>query len=289
MSRPGRSAYALLLPALFLLATFALYPLAAAFANSLYRDTPFQEREFIGLQNYADLLTDDAAGETVGFTFLFVGVSSVLEVLIGLGIALVIHRSFAGRGLVRAAVLVPWAVPTVVAAVMWRYLLHDQYGFFNLLLFGGDLSGYRAWLAEPATARLAIISADVWKTSSFAALLLLAGLQSIPEELSEAARVDGAGALRRFLCVTLPLLRPALLLALLFRILDAFRVFDLVYVLTQGAPGNATNVLSFFGYRKMFPEQQFGYGSAVSVVVFLLVAAVAVPTIRLVGGRDRTA
>jgi len=277
--------YALVLPALVLLGAFVLLPLVSAFWTSFHRDTPFAERTFVGLDNYAELARDGAARGTIEFTFLFVGVSCVLEVLLGLAIALVLHHAFRGRGLFRAVVLLPWAVPTVVAAVMWRYVFHDQLGVLNLALYGGDLDRYRAWLAQPAGARAAIIAADVWKTSAFAGLLLLAGLQTIPKEVLDAARVDGAGPFRRFVSVTLPLLRPALLLALLFRILDAFRVFDLVYVLTQGAPGDSTSVLSLFGYRKMFPEQRFGYGSAASVVVFLLVAAVAIPTIRLLGAR----
>ncbi|MHC4469385.1 MAG: carbohydrate ABC transporter permease [Planctomycetota bacterium] len=280
--------YLFLVPALLIVGVFVLYPVASAFVTSLHVDTPFAAKRFVGIENYEKLLEDDVALDTLSFTFLFVGVSTALEILIGLVMALAIHHAFAGRGLVRAAVLVPWAIPSVVAAVMWRYMVNDQYGLANLVLFGSDLESYRAWLAEPVTARAAIIAADVWKTSAFAALLILAGLQSIPAEIHEAARVDGAGPFRRFLSITLPLLRPAILLAFLFRVLDAFRVFDLVYVMTQGAPGDRTNVLSFYGYRKMFPEQQYGYGSAVSVLVFLILAAIAIPTVRLLTRRAVT-
>lgn len=281
MSQERRLGYGLLVPALLLLGAFLAYPIASAFVSSLHAYSLTGEREFVGLQQYRELLQDRVALGSLGFTFLFVGVS----VSLGLLLALLIHPPYRGRGLVRGAVLIPWAIPTVAAAVMWKYMFNDQYGFVNLVLFGSDLPGYQAWLSEPATARLAIIFADVWKTSSFAALLILAGLQTIPRDLHEAARVDGAGSVRRFLTITLPLLRPALLVALLFRMMDAFRVFDLVFVMTQGGPADSTNVLQFYGYQKMFPEQQFGYGSAVSVVVFLIIAAVAAVTIRLVGTR----
>ncbi len=284
--RPGRLfGYLLILPALLLIAAFLLLPILTSFTTSLHVDTPFAEKRFVGLRNYEQLFGDDVATGALGFTFLFVGVSVMLEIILGLLLALVIHQAFRGRGLVRAAVLIPWAIPTVVTAVMWKYMLNDQYGLLNLLLHGGRIEAYQAYLAEPAAARLAIIAADVWKTSSFAALLILAGLQTIPDQLHEAARVDGAGSVRRFFSITLPLLRPAVLVALLFRTMDAFRVFDLVYVMTQGAPGGSTNVLQFFGYQTMFPEQQFGYGSAVSVVVFLIIGLLSVLTVRLVGTR----
>lgn len=279
MRADRRLGYALLLPALVLIAVFLLLPVLSALVTSLYVDTPFAERRFVGLENYVRLARDDLARETFGFTFLFVGISVPLEILLGLIFALAIHQSFRGRGLVRAAVLIPWAIPTVVTAILWKYMLNDQYGLVNLLLHGARLEDYQAFLAGHGSARLAIIAADVWKTSSFAALLILAGLQAIPGELYEAARVDGAGRWRRFLSITLPLLRPAILVALLFRTMDAFRVFDLVYVMTQGAPGGSTSVLQFFGYQKMFPEQQFGYGSAVSVVVFVILGALSLLTI----------
>jgi len=285
MDDPRRLGQVLLLPALLLIGLLLLLPIASTVITSLHIDTPFAPKRFVGLQNYAQLRDDPVARGTIEFTILFVTVSVALEILLGLIFALFIHHRFRGRGLVRASVLVPWAIPTVVAAVMWKYMLNDQYGFINLLLHGGHIESYRAYLADPGGARFAIILADVWKTSSFAALLILAGLQAIPDELYEAARVDGAGPIRTFFFITLPLLRPAILVALLFRIMDAFRVFDLVYVMTQGAPGGATQVLQFFGYQKMFPEQQFGYGSAVSVVVFIIVAIFSLLTVRLLGSR----
>ena len=168
--------------------------------------------------------------------------------------ALVMNEVFRGRGLVRAIVLIPWAIPTVVSSQMWRFIFNDRYGLFNFILFGADVSRYLAPLADPTLAPMAIIVAEVWKTAPFVALILLAGLQIIPDDLYEAASIDGANPWQKFRHVTLPLIRPALLLALLFRTIDALRVFDLVFVMTQGGPADATNVLSFYGYKKTFAE-----------------------------------
>ena len=194
----------------------------------------------------------------LGNTLIFVTASVSCEMILGLLIALIINRSFRGRGLFRAAVLIPWAIPTVVASQMWRFINNDYYGLLNYILFGSTLAAYRAWLADPLFAMGAMIAADVWKTSAFAALILLAGLQTIPEELYEAARMDGATAWQRFTRITLPLLMPAFLIALLFRTMDAFRVFDLVFVMTQGGPADSTDVLQFYGYKKMFAEGFLG-------------------------------
>lgn len=278
----------LLAPCVGCVAVFAFYPIGYSVVLSLHRlvlGLPHLGQPFVGLANYRQLLQDTVALRALGNTLVFVACSTALELLIGTTIALVIHQRFRGRGWVRAAILVPWAIPTVVSSQMWRFLFNDNYGLLNFTLFGNDLSAYRAWLAEPAFAMAAIVAADVWKTSSFAALLVLAGLQTIPEDLYEAARIDGAGAWQRFRHITLPLLKPALLIALLFRTMDAFRVFDLVFVMTQGGPADATNVLQFYGYKKIFAEGLMGYGSTVSVLVFLITLAVSLAYIRLVARR----
>jgi len=269
-------AWGLIAPCLLMVCLLAFYPIFYSAFLSLHRiilSLPGLGEPLVGLDNYLELARDPLARKSLINTCLFVLASTFLEIGLGLIIALVINRSFKGRGLVRAAVLIPWAVPTVVASQMWRFILNDNYGLFNLLLFGHNLEAYRAWLAEPAWALAAVIAADVWKTSCFAALLILAGLQTIPDELYEAARLDGAGPWQRFWRVTLPLVKPAVLIALLFRTLDAFRVFDLVFVMTQGGPADSTLVLQFYGYKKLFAEGFLGYGSAVSVLVFLTVLA----------------
>lgn len=278
----------LLAPCFAFASAFAFFPILDSVWLSLHRQIlglPGLGRTFVGIENFRTLFADPVARAALRNTLLFVGVSTFFEVLLGLGIALAIHRRFRGRGLVRAAVLVPWAIPTVVSSQMWRFIFNDQYGLANYLVYGGEVARYRAWLADPVFSFAAIVLADVWKTSSFAGLLILAGLQTIPDDLYEAARIDGANAWQRFVRITLPLLRPALLVALLFRTMDAFRVFDLVFVMTQGGPADATNVLQFYGYKKMFAEGFAGYGSAISVLVFAVTLGVAVASIRVIGTR----
>jgi multiple sugar transport system permease protein len=271
--------WGLLAPCLFLLALFAFYPIVQTMVLSLHciiLSLPKLGAPFAGLENYLRLIQDPEALLALGNTCLFVLVSTLLELGLGMAIALVMDQAIRGRSLIRAALLIPWAIPTVITSQMWRFIMSDNYGLLNLALFGGEVAAYQAWLADPFWALVAVILADVWKTSSFAALIILAGLQTIPAELYEAARIDGAGVWRRFLHITLPALKPALVVALLFRTMDAFRVFDLVFVMTQGGPGNATNVLQFYGYQKMFAEGFLGYGAAVAVLVFALVMAVSI-------------
>ena len=284
--RESVAAWTMVAPALLVTLVFALYPVVDSFWLSLHHifvGLPSFGRSFIGLENYFNLLRDPVARQALLVTLAFVLLSTVLEVACGLVIALVIHERFPGRGLVRAAILIPWAIPTVVASQLWRYIFNDQYGVANLILFSDRVAAYIPWLAYPSVAFGIIILADVWKTSCFAALLILAGLQVISDDLHDAAKVDGASAWQRFWHVTLPLLKPALLLALLFRTMDAFRVFDLVFVMTQGGPGDATQVLQFYGYQTLFAEGRLGYGSAVSVAVFLMILALSLIYLRAIG------
>jgi len=288
LTRERFFAVALLSPGLLLVVIFAFYPILYSFYLSLHRiilGLPGLGQPFVGLRNYVDLLHDRVALHALANTLLFVFSSTLLEVLFGLCIALVMNRHFRGRGFLRASILVPWAIPTVVSSQMWRFIFHDKYGLLNFTLFGADLSRYQAWLADPLIAFAAIVTADVWKTSSFAGLLILAGLQTIPDDLYEAARIDGASVWQQFRKITFPLIRPALLIALLFRTMDAFRVFDLVFVMTQGGPADSTNVLQFYGYKKIFAEGLMGYGSTISVLVFLVSFVTAMAYLRLLGRR----
>jgi multiple sugar transport system permease protein len=263
-------------PALLALLLLAGVPILGAFWQSLFHETARDPAQWVGLDNYARLVRDPETRNSLLFTLQFVGSSVVLELLLGLATALVLHARFRGRGWVRAAVLVPWAIPTVVASWIWRYIFDDYSG---VMTYVSDTS----WFSEPFWAQTIIILADVWKTMPFTALLILAGLQTIPVELIEAARVDGAGPWRRFKEITLPLLRPAILVALLFRTMDAFRVFDLVFVMTRGKSG--TSVLQFQGYKALFDQQDYGTGAAISAVVFLLIAATSVYYVRMVPSR----
>ncbi|MCC6965795.1 MAG: sugar ABC transporter permease [Nitrospira sp.] len=286
--REGLAAWSMVTPALLVTVIFALYPVVDSLWLSLHHifvGVPQLGSPFVGLDNYVALLRDPVARQALVVTLAFVILSTLLEVTCGLIIALVIHERFRGRGLVRAAILIPWAIPTVVASQLWRYIFNDQYGFANLLLFGDRVTEYIPWLAYPSVAFAVVVLADVWKTSSFAALLILAGLQVIPSDVYDAARVDGATMWQRFWHITLPLLKPALLLALLFRTMDAFRVFDLVFVMTQGGPGDATQVLQFYGYQTLFTEGRIGYGSAISVAVFLMILVLSLTYLRAIGSQ----
>ena len=273
------------IPALAVVGTFLLYPALNSFLLSLHQiflGLPTLGQPYVGLQNYSTLIQDPVAQQAFMVTLAFVILSTVLEVFLGLGIALVVHETFSGRGWVRAAILIPWAIPTVVASQMWRFIFNDQYGLANLLLFGEHVSNYVPWLASPTWAFLAIVTADVWKTSSFAGLLILAGLQVIPDELYDSARLDGATAWQRFRHITLPLIKPAILITFLFRTIDAFRVFDLVFVMTQGGPGDATQVIQFYGYKTLFTEGQMGYGASISISVFLTLFLLSIFYIRTI-------
>jgi multiple sugar transport system permease protein len=266
VTRDAKAAAALAAPAFVLLAGVAVAPVLAALWLSLHRSIlVFHEHRFVGLANFAFLLTDARFWSALGTTAYFTAVAVSVEILLGLPLALLLQRS---GGLFRAAMLLPWAVPTAVSARLWAWLFNPQYGLLHRLLPAVD------WLGSPRVALHAAILVDVWKTTPFVALLLLAGLQSIPDDVIRAARIDGARPARIFRSITLPLLKPALLLALLFRSLDAFRVFDAIYVLTEGGPGNSTETLSIYAYKTLLRAGDFGYGSALAVATFLCVACI---------------
>lgn len=284
MKSSHRLAFLFLLPSFAFVGLFTLFPIFESFRLSFYRmilTLPWLGQKWVGWENYTDLWTDPVAMQSLTTTLIFVAVTIPLELLLGLGMALVMNEVFRGRGLLRAVVLIPWAIPTVVSSQMWRFIFNDRYGLFNFVLFGDDTARYFAPMADPQLALIAIMVAEVWKTTPFPALIILAGLQTIPDELYEAASIDGASAWQKFRHVTLPLISPALLLALLFRTIDALRVFDLVFVMTQGGPADATNVLQFYGYKKTFAEGMVGYGSTIAVGVFFLSLTVALIYLRV--------
>jgi multiple sugar transport system permease protein len=268
--REARHGALLAAPAAAALALVAVGPLAATAWLSLRRRiVVLGEDRFVGLANYARLAADARFWGALWNTAYFTAVAVALELLLALPLALALHHALRGRGALRAAVLVPWILPTAVAAKLWALLLQPDYGL------AGRLGATGSVLGSPALALHAAIAIDAWKTTPFVALILLAGLQGIPEDLFRAARVDGASRLRIFRSITLPLLRPAILLALLFRGLDAFRVFDAVFVLTEGGPGHSTETLSLYAHKTLLRAGDFGYGSALSLVTFLCDAALA--------------
>ncbi|OCC03112.1 ABC transporter permease [Labrys sp. WJW] len=268
----------LILPLLISLGSVSVYPIVNGVWLSLTNTSLVtQEDAFVGLANYRMLLGDDAFWNAWGHTVLFTAVSTALETVLGLGMALLLYEPFVGRSLVRAAMLVPWAMPTVVTSKMFGWLFDGQHGLINYLLKSvGLIDGNVNWYGSVDHALNTIIIADVWKTTPFMALLLLAGLQTVPRSLTEAAKMDGASAWRIFWHVRLPLLLPTLLIAGMFRALDAFRIFDLVYVLTGGGPADSTETLSTLSYKVLFSTLQFGYGSALSTAMFITETLIAI-------------
>jgi multiple sugar transport system permease protein len=268
----------MLLPALAALAAVSVYPVLRGFWLS-FRDTSliFRTDKFTGLTNYIALARNDKVWNAWVNTVEFTLASTLLETVAGLAMALVLYEAFSGRGVVRAAMLIPWAIPTVVTSKMFGWLFDGQNGIVNYLLrVSGIIEDNINWYGSADHAMLTIVIADVWKTTPFMALLLLAGLQTIPTSLIEAATIDGANAWQRFWMIRLPLLLPTLLIAAMFRTLDAFRIFDLVYVLTGGGPADSTEVLSTLTYKTMFSTLQFGVGSAMSTAMFATEVVIAI-------------
>jgi multiple sugar transport system permease protein len=274
-------------PAVLTILLIAVIPLAGTIWDSLFRlSLRFENapRPFIGLENFASVLTDDAWYNALGITGLVAGVSVAAELVLGMIIALLINRNFVGRGVVRASVLVPWALTTVVSAKMWAWIYDGRYGVANdLLMRIGVIDAPIIFLVRPEVTIWAMIAAEIWKTTPFMALLLLAGLQLIPQELYEASSLDGASRWQAFWRVTLPILKPTILVALLFRTIDAVRMFDLPRVLTNGGPGKSTETLVLYTYNTMFTSLNFGYGSALAVMAFLIVMLISFIYIKILG------
>ena len=287
----ARLAWWLITPALSTILLVALFPLAWTLWESIHLHDlrmPWLGRPFVGAGNYLEAVRDPRFWAALGHTAFFIGISVTAELGLGLALALAMNRATRGRTVVRAAVLVPWAIPTVVSALLWRFIFDDQAGIVNAVLSSvGVIHQPIVWFIHPDLAWVPVIVSDVWKTTPFVALLLLAGLQNIDSALYEAARIDGASAWQQFRHVTLPLLKPAILVALVFRTLDSVRVFDLVYVLTGGGPGTSTEPIALFTFNSLLQNLRFGYGSALSVITFVLSFALALGYLRLLG-RDLT-
>ncbi len=264
-----------LAPSFAFMAVIALFPVFYAIGRSLYDIQGFRQ-EFTGIDNYVRVLTDPGFLNAVWNTLVFTVASVSLEFVIGMAFALIMNQAFVGRGLTRAVILIPWVIPTAVAAQVWRFMFDRNPGFVNAVL-GTDIN----WLRDPFWSMVGVVSADVWKTAPFVALLLLAGLQTIPKDYYEAARVDGANALQRFWSVTLPLLRPAIVVALLFRTVEAMRMFDFAYVFTGYSNSLAT--LSVYAQRYLVREPDLGYANALSTVTFVIVMLVGLAFISRMG------
>jgi multiple sugar transport system permease protein len=287
----SRLGAAMMAPSLIVMGLVAAFPIGYAIWLSLNEYSVRVEglSRFVGFGNYSEALWGDGASdfwEAFRVTFIFTGISVSIELVLGVAFALAMHQAFRGRAILRATVLVPWAVLTFGSGLLWRSVFEADLGFFPTMLDtlglpGGDV----LWYGEDGWAMATLVFADVWKTAPFMALLILAGLQVIPEDVYDAAKVDGASVWQRFTRITLPLLRPAILVALLFRTLDALRVFDLPYALTRGA--NGTTTLSLLSYNELTANRLVGEGSALAVLTFVIVMAVSFLYIRFVGGNIR--
>ena len=283
-ARQKRLAWFLVIPAVVVVLLIVAYPLVQVVYTSFFRANldGSVEPKFVGFQNCINILSDPDWWSAVQVTLLFTFFSVSLEAIIGLGVALVANSEFKGRTLLRVALLIPWAIPTVVSSQIWRWMFNQIYGVVNVILVDLHLvsdADKVAWLAAPATALPVIIAVDVWKTTPFVALLLLAGLQLIPTDLYEAASIDGAGPLKKFFSVTLPLVLPTMLVALIFRTLDSLRVFDIFYVMAQGQPGMQT--MAVYNQLQLILFGRAGYGSAVSVIILLIIMTFVVLYTRL--------
>ena len=276
MRSARREALLLLAPGGLLLAVVTALPMLLVLWLSFETRSVFRPPAFAGLDNYLRLAYDPRFWNALWNTVYFALVSVTLELVLGMAIALLVARAGRVRSLVYGAMLVPWAIPTVASARMWEWMYNAEFGVINSLL-GAQIN----WLGDPLLALHAAIAMDVWKSTPFVALLLLAGLQSIPPDLYRAAAIDGARAWTTFRRITLPLLVPVILVAIVFRTIDALRVFDAVYVLTGGGPANGTETLSIYAYKALFQTLEFGYGSALAVAVLAITAAATIIYARL--------
>ena len=272
--KQGRLAFWLLVPALIAVFGVIVYPIIRTFIISVFRvqsamatDTPF-----VGLDNYAKALTNENFWSAMGRTLYFTGVSTALELVLGLAVAALLNAPLRGRWLFRAIVVIPWAIPTVVNASMWKGILSAQYGSLNAVLSQlGIIDQYQIWLGDPWTALNMVILADAWKTTPLVAFFLLAGLTLIPKEVYEAARIDRAGWWRTLRSITLPMLVPSISIVVVLRTVEAFKVFDIIYVMTRGGPANGTQTIAYYAYVTAFSDQNYGMGSALSYLIVFVI------------------
>jgi multiple sugar transport system permease protein/N,N'-diacetylchitobiose transport system permease protein len=283
-TREGRFALVLLAPSIIVVFGIVIYPILKTLYTSLYAvNTPFAGNfPFVGLRNYTFALSHSEFWSAVERTAYFTIISTGLELVLGMGVALLLYAPLRGRWLFRTIVVLPWALPTIVNGAMWRYMFNAQYGVVNAALTQLGIShSYHAFLSSPFGALNIVILADVWKNTSLVAFFLLAGLTTIPRDLYEAARIDGYGRWGAFVHITLPLLRPVIVVVLVLRTIEAFKVFDIIYVMTGGGPANGTQSIAYYTYQRAFSDEFFGYGSALAYLMVLFILVLAVLYIRL--------
>ncbi|RMB60215.1 carbohydrate ABC transporter permease [Tessaracoccus antarcticus] len=284
-----RFAWLLLAPAILTVFGVVLFPLYRTVLVSLFdvRSALDPAPAFIGLGNYIGMLQSPSVWASLGRTFYFTVVSLAVELVFGLALALLLNAPLRARWLFRTLIVIPWAIPTIVNAAMWRGIFNAQYGALNALLTQlGVIHDYVPWLSEPWQAMNLVILADAWKTTPLVAFFLLAGLTGIPHEIYEAAAVDGLGWWKRFRAITLPLLVPAISIVVVLRTVEAFKVFDIIYAMTRGGPANGTAVISYYTYVTAFSDQNFGMGSAMAMLIVLAIAVLCLTYLRLIRTSD---
>ncbi|CAI9418830.1 carbohydrate ABC transporter permease [Nocardioides sp. T2.26MG-1] len=280
----GRFALLLLLPAAVVVFGVVIWPVVRTLVVSLYDvDSAMPgSYPFVGLDNYVRVFQDDRFYTVLGHTMYFTLVSTFLELALGIAVALLLNAPLRARWLWRSIVVLPWALPTIVNGALWRWIYNGQYGALNGLLDTLGISETPTqWLGEPFLALNMVIIADVWKNTSIVVFFILAGLQTIPSDLYEAARVDGAGPWRAFWRLTIPMLAPSIAVVLILRTIEAFKVFDIIYVMTGGGPASGTQTIAFYTYLQAFSNQLFGYGAALAYLIVLAVFALAMVYLRI--------
>jgi ABC-type sugar transport system permease subunit len=288
-TRELRFAAILLIPSVIVVFGIVIYPILRTLYTSFYDvNSPFPgSYPFVGFDNYTQALGNPDFWSAVRRTAYFTIVSTGLELVLGLGIALLLAAPLKARWLFRSIVVLPWALPTIVNGALWRYIFNAQYGVLNAILTQVGLQDhYHAWLNSQTFALNAVIFADVWKNTSLVAFLLLAGLTTIPRELYEAAKVDGVSAWQAFVRITLPMLKPAIVVVLVLRTIEAFKVFDIIYVMTRGGPANGTQSVALYTYQQAFSNELFGYGAALAYLIVVFIAAFAIVYMRAIRSED---
>jgi multiple sugar transport system permease protein/N,N'-diacetylchitobiose transport system permease protein len=277
-------AWLIITPAILVVFGIVLFPLLQTFIYSIQDMdlTSANLGQFVGLSNYASVLKDPDFWWSLLRTAYFSGVSLTVEVILGVLIALLLNEDLKGKVFLRSIIILPWAVPTIVNGAMWKWIYHSEYGALNALLSQlGIISHYHTWLSSPWLAMNMVIIADVWKMTPFVAIFFLASLQLTNKSVYEAAMVDGAGIFKRFFALTLPYLKPALLVIIVIRTMESFKVFDIIYAITQGGPANGTMVLTYQAYLKAFTNLQYSQGATISYLIAIIIACLTVLYVKL--------
>ena len=285
LHRNTQIGYLFVLPSLLVIIFVLVYPVIQAFLYSLKPE--YSENNEWSFENYTNLISDDRFVESFNNTLIFTFFTIPAELFFGLVIAVLLKKEIKFRGIVRVAILFPWALPTALNAIMWRWMFNTEFGIINYGLISiGLIENQLNWLGKEPLAMIAMMSVSTWKTSSFMALLLLAGLQTIPKDLYESAKIDGAGGFKSFFYITLPLLAPAIIVSLLLRTMDALRVFELPFNFTDGGPLNTTETISLYSYRVLFDFVEFNYGSSMVIVQFILIMIISLIYIKSIKNID---